>query len=367
MQKHLILLADNLAAGAAALASDFIDGYKDDPKDFGSLYIIHSNNLAINDFTSSKIIFIECLRTGNFLKDHSKRTKAVSSICQQTHEKFILVNLTNFPVKLESQNIEQRLLLHNLYLLGSPKSLSKTLTWKSKLTQRVKKLWFGVTMNLYKEVTLYLTQTRLMENQLLAAHPQAQGKAEIVLPYFSKHLKQVLENSQKEPKQKFWIYPAAFHPHKNHWFLIKLAEYLKKNSQKELFFLTLDIKSPELQLFLHAIKSKGLHDYFYFTGWLQKNEVLKLLDASKGLIFPSTFEALGLPLIEAQLLGKKIIAADTPGNRDVTGQEAHYFKINSDQEFAPIAEELKFGGEVKYKIKAVDSALASLLGPYQVR
>lgn len=68
--------------------------------------------------------------------------------------------------------------------------------------------------------------------------------------------------------------------------------------------------------------SKYIHDYqldenFVFHGNMPHEQVLSMMKASHGLLFPSVIETLGLPLLEAASLGTPVIANDMGYAREV--------------------------------------------------
>ena len=101
-----------------------------------------------------------------------------------------------------------------------------------------------------------------------------------------------------------FFYPASLYEHKNHRNLFEAVRLLELNSIKK-FKLILTIKESDLKIF--SIKNKsnilclGEVDYFDLLG------IYKLVDF---LIFPSTSESFGLPLLEAKFNNTKIIASN---------------------------------------------------------
>ncbi len=77
------------------------------------------------------------------------------------------------------------------------------------------------------------------------------------------------------------------------------------------------------------IKASG---YFfrllYFVGYVNRQEVKELMISSRALIYPSTFESLGLPLLEAKSVDLKIIAPELDYVREVL-DPAESFDPNS--------------------------------------
>ena len=64
-----------------------------------------------------------------------------------------------------------------------------------------------------------------------------------------------------------------------------------------------------------------------FVPFIEKKEILfGMVQNSKIFVFPSTFEAMSIMLLEVAALGKPIICSDIPENIDVLKNRTIYFK-----------------------------------------
>lgn len=109
-----------------------------------------------------------------------------------------------------------------------------------------------------------------------------------------------------------FIYPATNVKYKNHMQLVKAVAALKNKDEKTgrlvRIHLTLkELENPDLVL---EAKKLDVRNNIVFHGSIPHEELLRMLNSSHGLLFPSTIETLGLPLLEAAKLGKAIVAAD---------------------------------------------------------
>ena len=106
-----------------------------------------------------------------------------------------------------------------------------------------------------------------------------------------------------------FLYVSNFSKHKNHK---RLYEAFKKASDKIgeriILNLTIDDKEFNSSFYNEAKMTKNL--LIVNHGILNKNELNKLYNVSKYLIFPSLNESFGLPLIEASLNNCYIIASN---------------------------------------------------------
>ena len=123
-----------------------------------------------------------------------------------------------------------------------------------------------------------------------------------------------------------FLYVASGEPHKNHRMLV-LAWCLLAD----------ELKYPSLQLTVEREDFPDLCDWIeqqkvrhqlkiFNLGRLPQKRIEKLYECVDAMIYPSTFESFGLPLIEAKQAGLPILASELDYVRDV---------INPDESFDP--------------------------------
>ncbi len=127
-------------------------------------------------------------------------------------------------------------------------------------------------------------------------------------------------NTHKESVFDF-VYVASGEKHKNHRALIEAWRLLANEGLFPSLCLTFDeIRFSGLSQFidemrlLHGIKVSNM-------GELSHNDVLELYKKSTAMIYPSTFESFGLPLIEARQAGMPVLASELDYVRDVLDPE----------------------------------------------
>jgi glycosyltransferase involved in cell wall biosynthesis len=70
------------------------------------------------------------------------------------------------------------------------------------------------------------------------------------------------------------------------------------------------------------------------------SELPGLYSNAMALVYPTTYEGFGLPLVEAMASGIPILASETPINREIAGSVARYFQPNSSSELAHLLSEV---------------------------
>ena len=125
-----------------------------------------------------------------------------------------------------------------------------------------------------------------------------------------------------------FIYPASGDPHKNHRNLVEAWVSLAKDGFFPSLCLTIDtVKYPILWKWIDLeTKKTGLK--IFNLGFLQHEDLLLTYSRAKALIYPSLLESFGLPLLEAQVAGLPVVAAELDYVRDILSP-AQVFDPNS--------------------------------------
>ncbi len=118
--------------------------------------------------------------------------------------------------------------------------------------------------------------------------------------------------------QQEWdfVYVADGEAHKNHRNLLQAWQLLAQDNLKPSLALTLSSRDAGLKQEV-ALATEQIGRHIRDLGQMPRAEVLGLYANARALIFPSTSESFGLPLIEASYLGLPIIASELDYVRDV--------------------------------------------------
>lgn len=118
-------------------------------------------------------------------------------------------------------------------------------------------------------------------------------------------------------ERKFdFIYPASGEPHKNHETLLIAWEHLKREDLAPSLALTL---GPQDDGLWRALQLRADRAGLNVTnlGHVSRDVMIEAYGQARALIFPSTKESFGLPLVEATSVGLPIIASELDYVRDV--------------------------------------------------
>jgi glycosyltransferase involved in cell wall biosynthesis len=124
---------------------------------------------------------------------------------------------------------------------------------------------------------------------------------------------------------EFWLYVANFYPHKNHVALLHAYCELKVGGAAP-WPLVLRGEPGGAERQIHAaVRELSLQNDVIFLSRLDRRELPTLYGCASAMVFPSTYEGGGIPLVEAMACGCPVVASDLPVVREVTGKAAVYF------------------------------------------
>lgn len=244
------------------------------------------------------------------------RFMAEHQLANLVHEHDLVLCFGNLPplFKLRARTF---VFMQNRYLID-PVPL-QSFSRKVRLRLECERLWLAHTA---QNVDEFIVQTPSME-RVFAASGKAKGRPIHVLPFasVSHGYRRALGSTIKRDPLPAFVYVASGEPHKNHRNLIKAWCLLAEENIFPSLKVTLSPDAnPELcdwmqrQIELFRLQLENL-------GTLSYTEVQSLYASSQALVFPSTFESFGLPLIEARQAGLAILASELDYVRDVVDPE----------------------------------------------
>ena len=117
---------------------------------------------------------------------------------------------------------------------------------------------------------------------------------------------------------RFFVYPAVTHPHKNHRVLLEAVAIAAAQNPAIHVVLVGGAGAAEQDV-RNAIAEPSLAKHVTHLGRVDRATVDALLAASDGLIFPSSYEGFGLPVLEGFAAGAPVLASDIPPINGVVG------------------------------------------------
>jgi len=244
-----------------------------------------------------------------------QRVRAERWLAENVHSQDIVLCFGNLPplFKLRGRTV---VFVQNRYLIDDVK-LDK-LPLKVRLRISIERLWLAKKIANASE---FVVQTPTMKKLL---EIKTRGMKSVrILPFMEKSSCYVRSLVQtKEQKHDFdFVYVASGEPHKNHHRLVEAWCLLAEEGLFPSLVITLDE-----QCFTSLCDSidemrKKYHLNIVNMGCLSHNDILDLYKKAGALIYPSSFESFGLPLIEARQANLSILAAELDYVRDLLDPE----------------------------------------------
>ena len=204
----------------------------------------------------------------------------------------------------------------------------------------------------------YIVQTPSMKN----AVQKCLGTDVVVsvLP-FAPLVDSFVTKKDATPVRKYdFVYVASGETHKNHSNLLEAWRLLADANLKPSLALTIN---PQSFPSLTAEITKYTQEYglnIVNLDQVPTVEISDLYQSSSALIFPSTTESLGLPLIEASQLGLPVLASELDYVRDVI-EPAETFDPNSPVSIARAVRRFLGNVEPTVQIRSAEEFLAEVL------
>ena len=213
--------------------------------------------------------------------------------------------------------------LQNRYLVESVSLTGFSL--KTRLRLSIERLWLEICAHHASE---FIVQTESMKRLLCQKRICDPSNVNIwpfalMNPSLLSVANAKINNTVVKKNFRF-IYAATGEPHKNHRCLIEAWVLLAMEGLRPELCVTLDSK-----IYSNLCRQIDEHIRKYQLnvcniGFLPHSDLLKEYQSYDALIYPSLIESYGLPLIEAQQQGLKIIAAELDYVRDVVNPEVSF-------------------------------------------
>ena len=210
--------------------------------------------------------------------------------------------------------IQNRYLIDDVSLNGFP--------LKARLRLQIERWWLSARA---VNASAFVVQTPSME-AILRSSGKARGKPVYVLPFVSvsEGYQRSLTRPQPQPGKGAsgtFLYVGSGEPHKNHRQLIEAWCLLAQEGLFPALWLTLDGHANADLCAWIAQKKQNFGLNLRNLGRQSHEQIKQLYTQVEALIFPSTFESFGIPLIEARQAGLAVIASELDFVRDVLDPE----------------------------------------------
>lgn len=185
-------------------------------------------------------------------------------------------------------------------------------TWTIRARLHIERIWLTLFSH---RTSRFIVQSPTMANLLRQRLSSSVNVR--VSPLFD-DLNRLSKTQSNRDRSFDFLYVADGEHHKNHRNLLEAWQLLAAESIRPTLALTIDAKRyPELCAHLTE-RSKAHNLRIFNLGLVPMSEIQGLYLTSGALIYPSTFESFGLPLIEASRTQIPVVASERDFVRDVS-------------------------------------------------
>lgn len=142
-----------------------------------------------------------------------------------------------------------------------------------------------------------------------------------------------VKNKYTEGKEYF-IYAGAIHPRKNLMNLLKAFSVFKKRQQSGLKLVLAGRLAWKYDSFTKNLKTYKYRSDVVLTGYLEEEELAKLIGAAYAMVYPSLWEGFGVPVLEAMCCAVPAITSFNSSMQEIAQDGALYADANNYQDIA---------------------------------
>lgn len=162
-----------------------------------------------------------------------------------------------------------------------------------------------------KRANKVIVQTNWVKEAVIKKTKIDEEKIMAIFPDFN--YQEITKTNKKYLNTSEFFYPASNEIYKNHECIYNAVDILNKGNQYEF----------KVYLTVNGDSSERINN----CGYINHDKVFENMK-TKVLIFPSYIETVGLPLLEAKLIGTIILASDTPFSHEILDDYENVYFFN---------------------------------------
>lgn len=226
--------------------------------------------------------------------------------------------------------LPQCLVVHDLAFLHYPSFIKKThlLFYKRYLPKFLNK------------AAAIATVSEFSKKDIIEQYKIAAGKIDVVYNGVKQVFQPVSEEDKAATKNKYtegkeyFVYAGAVHPRKNLVTLLKAFSVFKKRQRTNMKLILAGRLAWKYESFEKDLRSYKYRDDVVMTGYVEENELVKIIGAAYGMVYPSLFEGFGVPVLEAMRCEVPVITSANSAMQEIAGDAALYADVTSPADIA---------------------------------
>ncbi len=126
------------------------------------------------------------------------------------------------------------------------------------------------------------------------------------------------------PQCRYVLAVSTIHPHKN-WLRLLDAFAALVDAGRDEHLVVAGLRGKAAADVEDRLKDPRVAPRVHLLGWQPRRVVVALFQSAQALVFPSTFEGFGLPVLEAMAAGVPVACSDIPPLREIADEAALFF------------------------------------------
>lgn len=207
--------------------------------------------------------------------------------------------------------------LHDLWAYKSP----ETVTFIQSLYTRIV---IASIKNTYEKI---ITVSETIKQEIVDFFNCSEEDVNVVYNYFSFGEKPVLNYSEEEQLKILSKYNIE-----SKKYILSVATLNKRKNIPMLIDAYNQLNSDIKLVLVGKASSESFNcnnQNIIFTGYLSDDELKVLYNHAFLYVFPSVYEGFGIPIIDAQVFGIPVLCSDIPVFKEIAGNGAEFFELNT--------------------------------------
>lgn len=229
-----------------------------------------------------------------------------------------------------TSKVPQCLVLHDLSFLHHPSFIKKVqLLFYKKYTPKF-----------LAKARSIATVSEFSKKDIITRYKTDVSKIDVVFSAAKEIFQPLTDAAKEEIKNKYtggkeyFVYAGAIHPRKNLMNLLRAFSVFKKRLQTNMKLVLAGRLAWKYESFAESLKSYKYRDDVVLKGYVPEDELVKIIGAAYGMVYPSLFEGFGVPVLEAMQADVPVITSEGSSMQEIAGDAALYADANNHTDIA---------------------------------
>lgn len=174
------------------------------------------------------------------------------------------------------------------------------------------------------------TVSQFSKNDITRQYNTAAGKIDVVYNGVKEIFRPLGIEEKEEVKKKYtegkeyFVYTGAIHPRKNLMNLLKAFSVFKKRQQTGMKLVLTGRLAWKYESFTASLKTYKYRNDVVLTGYVPEEELVSIIGAAYGMVYPSFLEGFGVPVLEAMKCEVPVITSSGSAMQEIAKKAALY-------------------------------------------